>query len=264
MVAITTNVWTRLGVATAVCLSAVHGLAQTISTDPLKAVRAAIGGEARIAAVRALRLQGEVSFLNLANGQMGEPESLDVRILLPNRYLRTENDGRVLKSAGFNGDELLNGVRALGPLDSFGSSYGPDQIVTERIRFTRLLTGLLATSSPVLPLTARPGTGSAAVGLTGPNGLTWTLDLDPSTSLPLRLRFEGNVYTPSTSGRMSGPPTPTRGEITMTFGERRTTDGLNLPYRITTSAAGVTSEDIRLQRIVVNPPLTIKDFVLVK
>ncbi len=264
MMTITTNVWTRLGIATAVCLSTVHGLAQTTSTDPLKAVRAAIGNKAGVAAVKALRLQGEVSFLNLANGQMGEPESLDIRILLPDRYLRTENNGRVLKTAGFNGDELLNGVHALIPGDSFGSSYGPDQIVTERVRLTRLLTGLLATSSPVLPLTARPGTGSTAVGLTGPNGLTWTLDLDPSTSLPSRLRFEGNVYTPSAGSRMSGPPTPTRGEITMTFGERRNTDGLNLPYRITTSAAGVTSEDIRLQRIVVNPPLTIKDFVIAK
>jgi hypothetical protein len=264
MVTLSNNVWTRLGLATAVSLATVHGLAQTSSADPLKAVRAAIGGEARVAAVRALQLRGEVSFLNLANGQMGEPESLDIRILLPDKYLRTENNGRVITAAGFNGDQLLNGVRALVPGDSFGSSYGPDQVATERIRFTRLLTGLLATSSAVLPLTARPGTGAAAVGLTGPNGLAWTLDLDPTTRLPLRLRFEGNVYTPSAGGRMSGPPTPTRGEITMTFGERRNTDGLNLPYRITTSAAGVTSEDIRLQRIVVNPPLTARDFVVAK
>ncbi len=258
------NMWTRTGIAVLTSLATMHVHAQAVPTDPLKAVRAAIGGETRVAAVRALHLQGEVAFLNLANGQMGEFESLDVRILLPDRYLRTENNGRVVKTAGFSGVVLLNGVQALIPGMSVNASFGPDQIATERIRLARLLIGLLATSSTTLPLTARPGNASGLLALSGPDNLAWALDVDPTTSVPSRLRFEGNVYTPVPGGRVSGPPTPTRGEVTITFGERRNTDGLILPYRITTSAAGVISEDIRLHKIVVNPPLTTKDFVIAK
>ena len=43
-------------------------------------------------------------------------------------------------------------------------------------------------------------------------------------------------------------------------GERRVTDGLKLPYRITTTNRGKIVDDLLLERIEVNPKLTKADF----
>ena len=44
------------------------------------------------------------------------------------------------------------------------------------------------------------------------------------------------------------------------FEDRRIVDDLSLPFRITRVARGVTFEEIQLQRVLANPPLTLKDF----
>ena len=70
-----------------------HGSAQVSQPDPLKDARAAVGA---VATVRSLQLEGETSSLNLADGTLSDPDALLIKILLPDRYLRTVNNGRVM------------------------------------------------------------------------------------------------------------------------------------------------------------------------
>ena len=55
-------------------------------------------------------------------------------------------------------------------------------------------------------------------------------------------------------------PTLRLAEVTETFGDRRETSGLWLPYRITRSASGIVVEDMVVDTIIVNPRLGPTDF----
>ena len=46
----------------------------------------------------------------------------------------------------------------------------------------------------------------------------------------------------------------------MTFGERRVTGGLNLPYRVTTTTRGRVIDNLILNQIEVNPAFSKADF----
>ena len=48
--------------------------------------------------------------------------------------------------------------------------------------------------------------------------------------------------------------------MTIAFGERRLTDGLKVPYRITTTSHGKIIDDLLLERVDINPKLTKADF----
>lgn len=49
-------------------------------------------------------------------------------------------------------------------------------------------------------------------------------------------------------------------DVAIAFAERRLTDGLKLPYRITTTSRGHVIDDLILDQIDVNPALTKADF----
>ena len=248
--AVPTIVWTALVVLATVPYQKEN------PTALVATAREVIGGEARLSTVRSLVLTGHTQNLIGSTGKLSEPRPVDIRILLPDRYLRVQTESFYELRSGFAGDRLLNSARALKPGDQFGATYGPEQIGIERATFVRLMLGMLAQTTTVLPLTTHPA-GNNSVRFAGPDGFAAMLELD-AAGLPNRLRFQSRVHFPQPGSTM--PPPPVDAEVVWTFGERREVNGLKLPHRILRTSRDVTLEDLRFDTIRVNPPLSAKDF----
>ena len=76
-------------------------------------------------------------------------------------------------------------------------------------------------------------------------GVAFRYSVDPTTFMPAKLTYNNT----------------TGDEVTIVFGERRLTDGLKLPYRITTTTRGRIIDDLLLERVDLNRNLTTADFV---
>lgn len=223
----------------------------------LAAAHRALGGEHKVAGLRSLALHGHTRVLIGSTGQLSEPRALVIRILLPDNYLRIVTDATSERRSGFAGNKLLNAHRALKPGDSFGATYGPEQIGLERAWLARFMLGLLAQKIPVIPIALRRAS-AASIEVTGPESFAAFLDLDETTRAPLRVRYQGPVRFPEPGSL--GPPPPQQAEIVWTFQDRRDEGGLRLPHRITRTVRDITFEDMRFEKIVVNPRLAAKDF----
>lgn len=236
--------------------------AQTRQSPPeaaLASVREALGG-AHVAEVKSLLLQGESQALNLANSQMSPPTLLEIRVLLPEHYLRIDMTQTIERRAGFSGETVLNAIKPLKPDVNVSGSWGPEQIKTERYTIARLILGLLARTDMLQGL--RPAAANAnSIAFEAPDGFAATLELDPSTRVPVRLRYRSFVRFPPPAGQpIMGPPPGTDADVTIAFSERRAVGGVLLPHRITTTAREFTLSDLRFHKIVVNPEFAREDF----
>lgn len=212
--------------------------------------RDAAGGDAAVASVTSLVLTGTA---RVSAGDEGPPErTVEIRILLPDRYVRIETAGDWSKRTGFSGPALLTRITKAGTATTPPADIVPALLRAERARFARLLLGIASLTTPEVPLMLRqaPGSGDAA----GP-GTTRVLEavnaqesflarvFFDAAALPLRVEYGANARRISTA-----------------FADRRKTGALLLPHAITTTLDGMPLEDIRLSAIAINPPLTKADF----
>jgi hypothetical protein len=234
------------------------------SQDLFVASRAAIGrGEGSIKNLHSLILKGHARLAQ--DGGSTAESSVEIKILLPDAYLRVDTLGGTIRATGFEGNHLLTKITEDGQTSAPPPSMTSGLIKGERARFARLLLGSATELSPVLRLVGRsaPGIGSmerpgegARVGavynsanelrlieFSGPDGFYTRFVVD-SAKLPQRLEFQG-----------------AKDEIwTTTFSDRRAVGGLLLPYHIVTEGRGAVREDLRLDEIQVNPELSKGDF----
>jgi hypothetical protein len=158
---------------------------------------------------------------------------VELRIVLPDRYLRIDTIASSVRRSGFTGSDVLtpNG-----------------DLRRERAQFTRLMLGLAAWAPPGTPLVVK-STGetafadTAAVDVDGP-GFAARLVLDRATLVPLRIVYfaEGGVSTVTS------------------FANRRAVDGFALPFRVTAQTPDRVLETLMFDEIVVNPALSDADF----
>ena len=174
---------------------------------------------------------------------------------------------------GFRGGSPFVEVEAVSPdVTGFGviETTGPDVLSRSNIIW-RLLLGMLGDAKDIAAVKASRSPGSVgrsdAIAFAGPNGFAATVDIDTKSALPLRVRYVDDVRYPvaltdqdRAARRMPGPWTVERVEVTISFEDRRLTGSLLLPYLIRQTAAGRRFEEIRFDRIVVNPSLTAADF----
>jgi hypothetical protein len=232
---------------------------QSTPEAALASAREALGG-AHVAGVKSLVLQGESQTVNLANSQMNPPALLEIRVLLPDRYLRIDMTETIEQRSGFSGETVLNAIKPRKPDVNVGGSWGPEQIKTERYAIARLMLGLLARTDMLQGL--RPAAANAdSIAFEAPDGFAATLELDPSTRAPVRLLYRSFVRFPPPAGQpIKGLPPGTDADVTIAFSERRAVGGVLLPHRITTTAREFTLSDLRFHKIVVNTALAPEDF----
>jgi hypothetical protein len=249
----------------------------------LARAREAVGGQARLARLQSLVLTGVLRALVVGGTEVGKVNTrrLEIKVRLPEDFLQSETrdfgeDGSVTHRYGLSGATLLNEVRTVGEGVHYGGSWGPDQLPVERARFTRLLLGSLALEGPLAPLRfADAGVAQherravRVLRVTGPSGFDARLLLDATTFLPVALVYTASVRLPeppkpgTDPGRpmVFTPPPAQRLEVVFSFGDRRLVGGLRFPHRLVKMAGGFTLEEIVIEKVVVNPPLTKKDFV---
>jgi hypothetical protein len=221
----------------AFALAGAQSPAADAAAGVLAAAREALGGEKQLAAVRTLVATGRT---RQVRGDNLVPIEFEIDIELPDKYVRkdeipAQESGPT--TSGFRGDELLQfpapvppPARAGGPPPPTAeqlAAAGRMRLGTVRQDFARLMLGMFAGSSPVLPLTfsyvgkAEAPQGKADVldvkGPAGPGALTARLFINAETHLPIMLTWTapppGRGGMPPGSagqgpGRAGGPPAP--------------------------------------------------------
>ena len=230
--------------------------------------RMALGGGA-VNKIKTLRLQGR-SKTSAGDGMIDA--DVDIKILLPDHYLRVDATPTSQRISGFAGKTLLSAIR-----EGDSVAYPPDQLKApilkaERFRLARLLLGSTTYVSSEMAMRfqsiggalemtdprigARNGTptNAASVDLSHLDPLVvmalaedgfatrWVVD---SAHLPVRLMYEGGSD---------------RATWTMTFADRRPTGGVLMPYRVTTVSGEKLVDELFFDRIAINPEIGKGDF----
>ena len=229
------------------------------SQQVFRAGRQQLGGEASIEGLRGFVMKGVARTID----ERGAPavRDVEIRVLLPDHYLRIETAEGFERRTGFAGRALLSEIRSGSSVERPPENLTASLVRTERSRLARLLLGSLLGTSSDLWLTFRWTARNAEMSRevlgtivsvdTGAPPILDVLGKDffsrlflNSRRVPIRLEYVAGE----------------RDAITMCFGDRRPVDGLLWPHRITTSRDGETIDDLFLDQIVVNPPLSAEDF----
>jgi hypothetical protein len=202
--------------------------------------------------LRTLVLKGRVRVPG--DGAATTDGTVEIRILLPDRFLRIDTFGTTERRTGFVGQTLLTtdwSRRSDTKADSSRRSDANAKTELRRARaeLTRLMLGLapwLASSTDSLVVKSTGETAfadTAAVDVNSP-GFSGRLVFDTASHVPLRFVYfaEGGVST------------------IVSFANRRVAGGLELPFRITTQTPDRVLETLMLDEILVNPALTDREF----
>jgi hypothetical protein len=192
---------------------------QAPAGDPtaiLAAARGALGGDARIAAVKTFIATGRT---RQVRGDNLVPIEFEIQTELPDRYSRRDEipaQDTGPTTNGFNGDRLIQLPKPLPPPPRAGGPAPPPEVQEAALRarvgtvkqdFARLMLGMFASSYSSFPLTftylaqAEAPQGKAEVlEVKGPANFTARLFIHAQTHLPIMVSWEAG-----------GPPGPGRG-----------------------------------------------------
>ena len=252
------------------------GLAQAKTAETVMAgARAALGGEAKIAAVKTFIVTGRT---RQVRGENLVPIEFEIQAELPDRYSRrdefpAQDAGPV--TAGFVGDGLVLIPRPVPPPPRPGAPAPPPQAQEMMLRqrmmqakqdFARLLLGMFAGTT-----TAFPVTYSYVGQAEAPQGKADVIEVKGSANfaarlfvadngLPIMLSWTGGQGAQRAQGAPGAAPGPPPAgapsapavEQRMFFADYRDVDGLKLPFRIRRAAGTETTEETTFDRYRIN------------
>lgn len=275
-----------------------YGISGTAQTDEraqkvLDDARTALGGEAKLSAVKSLSTTGRT---RRVQGDNLVPIEFEMLIELPDKYLRRdeipaqESDPTTI---GFNGDQLLQIPAPAPPAPRPGMPAPPPEMfenmlktraLTARQDFARLMLGLFATSFKAYPLTFKyVGQAEAPQGkahvleATGDANFKLRFFVDMGTSLPIMVSWSaparpaGRGAAPPASGaappaRATAPPSSGTAppasvpEHRLYFADYRDVDGMKFPFRLRRGVGTETSEETTFDRFRVNQKIDPRRF----
>jgi len=231
-----------------------------------RAARSAVGhGEGKVVGLQSLVLKGRSKVV------VGDGEPVDalveIKVLLPDHYLRVDSAGTSRMATGFAGKKLLTAMADGAQRSAPPQNLHDGLLKLEQARLARLLLGATTYVSTDYFITFRStgsvqamtgpldGSGGSLLAVTSPvdnviegagrDGFFVRLSLS-TTKLPVKLEYRVS------RDRMN----------TVAFSDRRDVDGLLIPFRITTTDGKRTIDDLFLEQVLVNPPLAAPDFGL--
>jgi hypothetical protein len=230
--------------------------------DLFRYARMSVGGGA-VSKLKALELKGR-SKVDMGGSLLDC--TVDIKMLLPDYYLRVDSTKTDAKLAGFAGKTALNAIRAGDDLSTPPDNLTSTIVKNERLRLARLLLGAITYVTPDVSLvfhsaglmmgmvdprvpgtTAATAQGSAipnAADISSRDGLKGRVLFDATDRMPSRLVYAGSA-----------------GEETMTFTDRREISGLKVPFHVTTTTAGGRMiDDLRFDEVLVDPEIGKRDF----
>lgn len=199
------------------------------------------GREATIRELRALQMKGRIRIASPDGAS--ESGTTEIKVLLPDRYLRVDSTPGVTRYSGFDHDVLLSAIKVGTSTSAVPGALRAAALQSERRRLAYLMIGATTyVSADLSPMIYSAGHGAdvhVVEAIDGNRNFLLRLVFGEST-LPTRLEFPGG---------------------TMTFADRRVADGLQMPFRITTTGGGGRLVDeITFDTIRVNGDLSSGDF----
>lgn len=247
--------------------------------------RTALGGEAKLSAVKSLTTTGRT---RRVQGDNLVPIEFEMLVVLPDKYLRKdeipaqESDPTTI---GFNGGALLQIPPPAPPAPRPGIPPPPagqfetmlkQRALTARQDFARLMLGLFATSFEAYPLTFKyVGQAEAPQGkahvleATGESNFTLRFFVDTQTNLPIMVSWTppARPAAPRAPAAPAAPPPPAPAaapappaEQRLYFADYRDVDGLRLPFRLRRGVGAETTEETIFDRFRINPKIDPRRF----
>lgn len=235
----------------------------------LRKARAAVGNDTT--RIRSLTLEGTImsGFNGVTAEPMTTPVALTIQVLAPDYYLNRQQSSSITYLRGFRRtvaffESHRSGEKGAGRASP---SMGNSELTLFRAYVARLLLGMFVETAAVIPITPAGPAVDSRVQVNGPGDFSASVELEATTSLPVRLRYRDTVDYPeravTDADRKAGVIPPWKqeiAEVTISFEDRKSVNGFLVPFTIRRSAVGRRFEEIRLSRVVVNPPLTPADF----
>ena len=282
--------------ALAACLSvAIAGQARDADAV-LREMRAALGGDAALDAIKTLSVNGDST---ATFGVNRSSSSLEIYALLPEHYLEIRRNRQSFPGpapmeiettnyAGFRGADLIQRTDSTFPVPP--PPERPD-VILRRIKrdFARLAVALFGKSlagsafdfSYVGPETV-DGQAHEILEMRASDGFAMRLYVNSTTHLPALVTWREPppmVYTTSSTSTVTvrggqvvsqspptfdpaGPPPPAQPDVTWrtVFSEFKVQDGLNWPHRVKEMVGDKVVEDIKLGKFKINPKIDARRF----
>jgi hypothetical protein len=220
--------------------------------DLLAAARIGVfGGPGGVARLRALRFKGK-SRIPGEDGSMLEA-TVDIRVLLPDHYLRIDTGQFGTRHTGYAGRTALDRIERPDGGAAPDSRDNAAVLMGNRATLARLMFGVAMFTSPEMPVELRThGTPrempviaeSLWIDAVG-NDVSAKIVLDAKTRAPIRVTFFG----------------PDHAVMNIAFSDRRSTGGMKAPYKIVTTAGDRVIDELLFDEVTVNPSLSKADFV---
>jgi len=212
---------------------------------------AIFGGPGGIARLRALRFKGR-SRLAGSDGDLLSA-AVEIRVLLPDRYLRIDSGAFGLRRSGYAGSQTLDRIEDAAGHARPDSRSAAAILQSDRSELARLMLGVAMYAPPDVPMKLQTrDTQIEMPGLPDALGIDATGD-----TFATRIAFDGASHLPVRLVFWSGDRTA----LTTAFGDRRAAGGMQVPYSIvTTAGANRVVDELLFDEVAVNPPLTRADF----
>jgi hypothetical protein len=212
---------------------------------------AIFGGPGGIARLHALRFKGRSRFAGTGGDLLSA--AVEIRVLLPDHYLRIDTGAFGLRRSGCAGSQTLDRIE-----DAAGHP-GPDSrsaaaiLQSDRSELARLMLGAAMYVSADVPMKLQ--TRDTRIEMPG---LPEALGIDATgDTFATRIAFDGRSHLPVRLVFWSGDRTV----LTTAFADRRAAGGMQVPYSIvTTAGADRVVDELLFDEVAVNPPLTRADF----
>ena len=234
------------------------------SIDAISAATTALGGEKSIDSVKSLIMTGKLEFLS-----NGSEQNIEIKILLPDNYLSIGTGRNSVSYRGISNNRAFN-------IAFFGAEKVNMPLIRreeETNRFVVMLLGLLFKCGPVAPLTLSSVADAAdKFSISKEDGILGEIEFDFKEKYPLLINYRDVVSTimPKTTVK---PKTnkivnfatefhtvSETVDAVVRFEDRTKVDGIMFPKTIVFESRGEADTKIRLEKIQINPKLTIDDF----
>lgn len=212
---------------------------------------AIFGGPGGIARLRGLRLSGRSRFAGTDGDLLSA--TVDIRVLLPDRYMRTDTGSFGRRQSGYSGNETLDRIESATGRVTPDTRSAAAILQGDRSELARLMLGVAMYASEEVPMKLQ--TRDTPIDMPGsPEALGIDATGD---SFAARIAFDGKSHLPVRLVFWSGE----RAVLTTAFSDRRSVGGVQIPYSIvTTAGADRIVDELRFDQVAVNPPLTRADF----
>lgn len=236
------------------------------SYDIFRGARMAVGGgEGAVVKLRSLRFRGQSRVRVDGVAELVEG-TVEIRVLLPDHYLRIDAAGPSVRLTGYAGTQLLSmfseNRERIRPPERLHEGL----LRSERAHLARLMLGSAVWTSPHYALTFRavgapaemvdPRISAETVSVSQASRVPHLLEATGEHGFFLRMLVAGSRLPQRIEYRAGGSR-----QMTMLFEDRRLASGLRLPHKITTTDDKRNVVDQMFFNVVeVNPPLDAMEF----